>query len=166
MDRKQKLPAFSDSMYFKWHEWVTKEVKENLRFWQAKNHRYQLPHDRYRPHGRIILLFCWSNLILVERAEDPVSLLLPVMDEWWMRTLICPPHHLICLLLRQPGSAYEVTSFTFKMVLPNILYPPTWGYNGIHFYCVPHLSCPNFQDVLLNWHARTHHTHAASAAPG
>lgn len=67
-------------MYFKWHEWVTKEVKENLRFWQAENHRHQLPLGRYRPHGWIILLFCWSNLILVERAEDLVLPLPPIGD--------------------------------------------------------------------------------------
>lgn len=80
MDRKQKLSGFSNVMYFKWHEWVTKKVKENLRLWQAINHRYQLPHGRYWPHGRIILLFCWSNLILVQRAEDLVLPVPPTSD--------------------------------------------------------------------------------------
>lgn len=32
MCRKQKLTSFSNLMYFKWHERVTKEAKENLRF--------------------------------------------------------------------------------------------------------------------------------------
>lgn len=39
--------------------------------------------------------------------------LTPSAHQWWKRTLTCLAHHPVCLLLRQPCSAYKITSFTF-----------------------------------------------------
>lgn len=160
MDRKQNLPAFSILMYFKWPERVTKEVKENRRL---KTTGHQLLIGRYTPHRKITLLFCWSNLILVGRAKDPVSPFPPTGDGKGPSSAQHTTH------LSAPGAALWCLRGHQLHLLQNILllrwYPLGWGCHGKYFYCVPHLSCSNFQAMHLNWWvpcARTLCAHADS----